>query len=110
MATLIPEKRENALAQAGYALAPVETDPAAAALTTSQRFPASGSWGAGETIIVVASDSFHLVAGGSAIAATTASPGAFPAGVYKFALPDGCTHVAMIQASGATAIGCAYKG
>lgn len=94
-------------ARAALPLAPVAADPAAVALSSSQRFSIGV---AGDLFVVCASDYFHLVAGTSTIVATTSSPGAFPPGVYRFALPDSCTHVALIQASGATATGTAWKG
>jgi hypothetical protein len=87
-------------------LAPVATDPSPASLATSQRFSIGT---AGQPFVVSATDSFPAVAGDSSVTCTTSRP-LFPAGVYRFCLPDGCTHVALIQASGATASGQAYAG
>jgi hypothetical protein len=98
--------RERAADAAGFVLVPIATDNAPQALNTTKRF---GTFVAGDSLVISATDKFHMVAGTSAIDATTSHP-LFPAGVYKFTIPDGCTHVAMIQASGATASGQAYKG
>lgn len=84
-------------------------DAGAAALTASQRFPASGAWAPGDSVIVCADAAFHAVAGASGVVAETSSP-KFPAGIYAFTLPDGCTHVAMIQSSSGAAVGQAYRG
>jgi hypothetical protein len=91
----------------GAVLAPVAGDGAGAALSSSQRKEIGK---AGDVAIIYATGNFHLVAGDGSVTATTSSPGPFPAGVYAFVMPNGCTHVAMIQATGATASGGAYKG
>ena len=88
------------------ALAPIAGD-SGGALSASRR---TSIGAAGDTVVVFADNSFHLVAGDSTVVATTANAGPFPAGVYAFVLPDACTHVAMIQATGATSNGGAYKG
>ena len=87
-------------------LLPVAADGSAHALTTSQRF---GAFVPGDPITVASDAPFHMVAGGSSVAATTSSP-KFPAGIHGFTLPDGCTHVAMIQSSAGAAVGQAYRG
>ena len=90
-------------------LAPISTDAGATSLATSQKFPASGEWAPGDSFVASANGEFHIVAGTSAVAATTSSP-IFTAGTHAFTLPDGCTHVAMIQGAAGAAKGQAYKG
>lgn len=90
-------------------LLPSAGDAGAQALTTSVRFPLSGVLSPGDSVIVCADAAFHMLAGPSSVVAETNSP-KFPAGLYAFTVPDGCTHVAMIQSSAGAAVGQAYRG
>lgn len=91
---------------AQVALVPIATDPGARALAASTNF---GPFAPGDSIVVSSTASFHMVSGGQSVAATTTSP-RFPAGVYKFTVPSGVTHVAMIDSSDGAGFGQAYKG
>jgi hypothetical protein len=85
------------------------TDAAGASLAAS--VTALSSLVAGEMVTVYANDAFHCAFGiGAITAAVGTTPGPFPAGVYRWAVPDGCDKLIMIQATGATASGGAFKG
>lgn len=101
---------DQALREARFALLPTTGDAGATAINNSTRFPSSGAWAPGDSVIIAANDKFHMIAGDALVTATTSSPGVFPAGTYKFVVPDGCTHVALIQASGATTTASVYRG
>lgn len=66
----------------------------------SLRFPATGAWTSGTYYTIVADAAFYMRCGTVAVNATTADTGPFPAGVHDFTIPDACTHVAVIAASG----------
>lgn len=106
MAKLSGIQRAAATETALRALAPISTDTGASALTAAVVF---GPFVAGDSIIVAADAGFHFQAGASDVTATTARP-KFPAGVYKMVVPDGCTHVALIQSAAGAALGQVYAG
>lgn len=90
--------------QLSTALLPTDSDTGATPLTTSQVF---GPFAPGDTVVVACDQPFNMVAGPTnAIVATTNKP-KFPANVYKFAMPDNCSWVAMISSGG---VGQVYKG
>lgn len=77
------------------AFGPKSTDTNAA-LATSQRFEV----GLGRAYVVTANAGFHMACGDETVVATT-SHTLWPAGAYLLGIPDGCTHVAIIQGSDA---------
>jgi len=91
---------------AQIALLPVTGDSGALALDTSKRF---GPFVAGDSVIVASTASFHVLAGDVTVAVTTSGT-RLPAGVYKFSIPDACTHVAMIDSADGAGHGQTYKG
>lgn len=92
-----------------FAVGPVVADGAGASLAASVN--AVTGLLPGDMVTVYASDYFHAAfAAGATVAATNTTPGPFAPGVYRWATPDGMTKVVMIQASGATAVGGAFKG
>ena len=106
-----PQSRghDQALIHSQYACGPVIADGAGASLAASVN--AITGLEAGDQVQVYASDAFHAAfASGVAVAAVGTTPGPFPAGVYRWICPDGMDKVVMIQASGATAVGGAFKG
>jgi hypothetical protein len=107
MAELGGAALDNALQQSRAALLPVAGDAGMASLATSQRF---GPFNAGDQLVIGITGAAHVLAGDGTVAATVASPIIPSAGVYKFALPNGCTHVALIQSAAGAASGQAYKG
>lgn len=96
-----------AVEEADIALLPDADDTGSASLATSQRFVTGAP---GTRVVVVANGEFHVQGGEGDVEATTGSPGPFPAGAYKFTVPDGVTHVALIQGAAGAAAGCAYRG
>lgn len=97
----------DARARADIPLGPTEDDPDSVALTTSQRFEIGRR---GDSFVAVANGEYHLVCGDENVVATTAAPGPWSAGAVRLVLPDGCTHVAMIEGAAGAALGCAYPG
>jgi hypothetical protein len=101
--------RDKAELAADYAVGPVIADGAGTSLATSH--DAIVGLSAGDEVQVYASDFFHAAfASGTDVAATNTTPGPFAPGIYRWACPDAMTKVVMIQASGATAKGGAFKG
>jgi hypothetical protein len=101
--------RDQAILQAEYAVGPVIADGAGASLAAS--VDAITGLNPGDPVQVYATDSFHAAfVTGAVSAAVGTTPGPFPAGVYRWTCPDGCDKVVMIQATGATASGGAFKG
>lgn len=88
---------------AQVALLPVSGDAEKQALSSSTRF---GPFAPGDSLVVACDAPFNVLAGDSAVVALTSSPW-LAANVYKFSLPDGCTHVALLSATG---YGQVYKG
>jgi hypothetical protein len=100
---------DNAESVASFAIGPVIADGAGASLASS--VDAVTGLKAGDAVQVYATDSFHAAfASGGTAAATGTTPGPFPPGVYRWVCPTGMTKLVMIQASGATASGGAFKG
>jgi hypothetical protein len=62
---------------------------------------------AGDTAVITTTAGAHVLMGDSGVVADTTSP--FFLGCVRLALPNGCTHVSMIQGADPSA-GCAYKG
>lgn len=91
------------------ALLPTTADDGAVALAVAQQFPRAGAFVPGDSLVVASSQAFHVVAGDGSVLASTASP-RFAAGVYKLTVPDGCSHVSMVDSADAAGIGQAYKG
>ena len=108
MATLAPStlNTDQRLLTSRAALAPVAADNGTQALSTAKRF-AIGT--AGDGFVCSSTADFHMIAGDSSVTATTSHP-RFPAGTYKFLLPDGCTHVSMLDTSAGAGNGQAYAG
>ena len=104
--TLIPNDEAKARRRMDLPLLPIASDADAVALSTSQRF---GPFVPGDAIVISSTAAFYALAGASDVAATSAS-GAFAAGAYHFALPDGCTHVAMLDTAAGAGLGQAYLG
>lgn len=88
------------------ALLPIAADAGKSALVSSTRF---GPFTAGDSLVVASTQPFHALAGSSSVVATTSQP-KFAAGVYKFVMPDECTHVALIDASDGAGEGQVYRG
>lgn len=106
MATLMSGQVEQSKERLHAALLPVGGDSGVQALNVARLY---GPFVVGDSVIVASTAAFHIRAGTSGIVATTADP-LFPAGVYKFTVPDGCTHLSMIDSGTAAGSGQAYKG
>jgi hypothetical protein len=104
MAGLDTEGREKAMAAANVPLGPVLADAGHADLGASVAFTIGS---AGDSFVATATGLFHLVCGASGVVATTSCP-VFD-GAVRLVLPDGCTHVAMLEAA-VDVFGCAYRG
>lgn len=101
--------RDKAELASDYAVGPVIADGPGVSLAAS--VDAVTGLVAGDSVQVYANDFFHAAfAAGADVAATGTTPGPFAPGVYRWACPDGMTKVVMIQATGATALGRAFKG
>ena len=87
-------------------LLPIAADNGKQALSTAVRF---GTFTAGDAVIVSSTAAFHCIAGTVSVTATTSHP-LFPAGVYRFWIPDACTHVSMIDSAAGAGSGQAYAG
>lgn len=96
----------SAFEKAAIALVPTADDHGAVPLAGGVSF---GPFAPGDSLTIASTASFHLVAGTSGVAVSTSSP-RFLAGVFKMVLPDGCTHVAMIDSVDGAGVGQAYKG
>ncbi len=111
--TLISSAEQTAHRRADLPLLPVAADVSAGngarALTTSQRFPTTGAFVPGDQVVVCSTAAFHVLATTVAGAVTTSEP-AFPAGAYHMTIPDGCTHVAMLDTAAGAGKGQAYLG
>ncbi len=94
--------------RANFAIGPSKDDPAPVALATAQDVITGLK--PGDSVQVYANDFFHAIFTTGSNPATTSKPGPFAPGVYRWVCPDGCDKVSMIQASGATATGGAFKG
>ena len=106
MARITGRAQELALSNRHYALAPIAGDPGAQSLAAAVRF---GPFTPGATLVIGASGLFHMLAGDGTVVAAVTNP-IYTAGVFRFTLPDACTHLSMVQATGATSIGSAYEG
>jgi hypothetical protein len=101
--------RDKAELASDYAVGPVLADGAGASLAATT--DAITGLKAGDQVQVYANDFFHAAfAAGTDAAAVGTTPGPFPPGVYRWTCPDAMTKVVMIQATGATAKGGAFKG
>jgi hypothetical protein len=105
--TLAPTAENAAHRRADLPLLPVAGDAAAQiTLTASRRF---GPFAPGDQIVIGSTAAFHCLAGSDSVAATTAHP-VIPAGLYHMTVPDGVTHVAMIDTAAGAGNGQAYLG
>lgn len=88
------------------ALLPVSTDSGSLSLITSRRF---GPFPAEAGLVLVITAAAHVLAGSDSVVVTTSGVKLLP-GVYKFGLPDNCTHVALIDSADGAGVGTVYLG
>jgi hypothetical protein len=92
---------------AQLALLPVVGDAGNRALVSASQF---GPFAAGDSLVVSSTQPFHVIAGTASTAVATTAHPLFPANVYHFVMPSGCTHVSMIDSSAGAGVGQVYKG